>query len=322
MNKYLLYILLFLSSSLNAQEVLKTTSHKGNIETPEEKSEYSRTIISTPKEGLYAFVEKWKDGNLKRKGFVSEYEPKFKQIGKETIYYRNGKVRQIQLIKNGQSVGNIQTFYVNGALKEEGTFQQPTSLTMATRFDAPNYIVKHISDSLGNHLLDSTGSGKININYANGDLLVGEYINGLKHGERKEYSAENEETYIEEYEHGKFIKGQFINRDGKTADYKSKEQLPEFKGGIKAFYTFLSRNITYPPQLRQQKVEGRVNVSFMVEKDGSLSNIKVLKGVLGGEEFEHEAVRVLKLSPKWNPGIQRGKAVRVSYAVPVVFSLK
>lgn len=321
MNKYLLYLLLFFGSELSAQEVLKTAFYKGNTETNEEKSEYSRAIVSTSKEGLYAFVEKWRDGSLKRRGFASEYNPKFKQIGKETIYYRNGAVQQIQYIKNSQSVGKIQTFYANGNLKEEGTFQQPTLLITATRFDAPNYIVKQIADSLGNNFLDSTASGKVNIAYANGDLLAGEYINGLKHGQRREYIAETGETYIEEYEHGKFIRGRFIDRDNKKADYKGKEQFPEFKGGMKEFYTFLSRNIKYPALMKENNIQGRVTVNFSVEKDGTLSNFKILKGIPDGRELDEEALRVLKLSPKWNPGIQRGKPVRVSYSVPIVFSL-
>ncbi|RRN78194.1 energy transducer TonB [Pseudoxanthomonas sp. SGD-10] len=212
-------------------------------------------------------------------------------------------------------------FYANGKLKEEGEFQKPTGSVGTTRFDEPNYIVKQIADSLGNNFLDSAGSGKVNITYANGDIVEGEYIKGLKHGERKEYYSKSNETYIEEYEQGKFLKGNYINSAGGKTEYKGKEQFPEFKGGMKEFYKFISRNLRYPKLMKENNIQGRVTVGFVVEKDGTLSDIKVIKGVPNGSQLDDEAIRVISLSPKWNPGIQRGKPVRVSYSFPLVFSL-
>ncbi|MDB5030116.1 M56 family metallopeptidase [Mucilaginibacter sp.] len=98
------------------------------------------------------------------------------------------------------------------------------------------------------------------------------------------------------------------------------EKQPEFPGGAEKFNEFLTRNIRYPLAMRQANVQGKVIVQFIVEEDGSLSNIEVLKdqGFGSGEE----AVRVLVLSPKWAPGYQNGKTVRVAYTVPVNFTLE
>lgn len=106
-------------------------------------------------------------------------------------------------------------------------------------------------------------------------------------------------------------------RDGKV--FTSVEQVPEFPGGIEAFFNFLSKNIKYPAQARKNNIQGKVIISFIVETDGSLSGAKVLRGI--GYGTDDEALRVIKLSPNWRPGIQNGKPVRVSYSVPISFTL-
>lgn len=95
------------------------------------------------------------------------------------------------------------------------------------------------------------------------------------------------------------------------------EVMPEFPGGMAAWSKFLTRNLRYPEMARDNNIAGRVVVSFIVEKDGQISNLKVLKGIGGG--CDEEAMRVIKKSPFWKPGIQNGRAVRVSYVMPIVF---
>ena len=97
------------------------------------------------------------------------------------------------------------------------------------------------------------------------------------------------------------------------------EDEPEFPGGMDSLRAVLQRNIKYPQQALNNKIEGKVYVSFVVETDGSLSNIKVLRDIGGG--CGKEAVRVVKLMPKWIPGKQHGKAVRTEYNLPVVFKI-
>ncbi len=98
------------------------------------------------------------------------------------------------------------------------------------------------------------------------------------------------------------------------------EQMPSFPGGDEKMYKYLGNNIKYPQVARETGIQGRVFVNFVVEPDGSVSNVKVLRGIGGG--CDEEAMRVVKAMPKWTPGKQRGKAVRVSYTLPVVFKLQ
>ncbi|RKD13244.1 hypothetical protein BCY91_10520 [Pelobium manganitolerans] len=98
------------------------------------------------------------------------------------------------------------------------------------------------------------------------------------------------------------------------------EVLPSFPGGLEAFGKFLAQNLRYPDQAKKDKTQGRVFCQFVVEKDGSLSNIKVVRGIGGG--CDEEAVRVLAISPKWHPGVQNGRLVRVGYTIPILFNLQ
>lgn len=98
------------------------------------------------------------------------------------------------------------------------------------------------------------------------------------------------------------------------------DHMPEYPGGFEAMSTFLAKNIKYPEQAKKDKVTGRVFVSFIVEKDGSVSNVKLLRGIGGG--CDEEALRVVMSMPTWNPGLDDdGNAVRVQYNLPIKFAL-
>jgi TonB family protein len=101
--------------------------------------------------------------------------------------------------------------------------------------------------------------------------------------------------------------------------YTNVEKSPEFPGGINEFYNFLGKNIRYPARMRENNIQGKVIVTFVVEKDGALSGIKAVKSI--AKEASDETTRVFKESPKWKPGMNKGKFVRCQYTVPVNFTL-
>ena len=98
------------------------------------------------------------------------------------------------------------------------------------------------------------------------------------------------------------------------------EEMPSFPGGQGALMSYLASNIKYPVVAQENGVQGRVIVSFVVERDGSISDVKVARSV--DPSLDREAQRVVKSMPKWKPGKQNGSAVRVKYTVPVVFRLQ
>ena len=97
------------------------------------------------------------------------------------------------------------------------------------------------------------------------------------------------------------------------------EDAPEFPGGINALLEYLKKNIKYPAICRDNNIQGRVIVSFVVNKDGKIVDPEVVKGV--NPSLDKEALRVISTMPNWKPGYQRGKPVRVKYSVPVNFRL-
>ncbi len=97
------------------------------------------------------------------------------------------------------------------------------------------------------------------------------------------------------------------------------EEMPKFPGGDTALMNFIYRNIQYPKNAKEKKIQGRVILRFCVTSEGNVDQVSVLKGV--DPELDAEAVRVIKMLPKWQPGKQGGKAVNVWYSVPVVFKL-
>lgn len=98
------------------------------------------------------------------------------------------------------------------------------------------------------------------------------------------------------------------------------EQMPQFPGGQAAMMKFISENLVYPVVAQEAGKQGRVTLKFVVDKDGSISNVEVVRGIFPA--CDAEAIRVIKKMPKWNPGRQNGKAVAVNFNIPVVFKLQ
>lgn len=110
-----------------------------------------------------------------------------------------------------------------------------------------------------------------------------------------------------------------VVEDKSVHDFRSIEVMPEPDGGAAGWAKFLQKNLRFPPAAQEQGVSGKVFLSFVVEKNGQLSNIQVSRSA--GFGFDEEAIRVLKLAKPWKPGIQNGQPVRVAYSIPFNFQL-
>jgi protein TonB len=109
-------------------------------------------------------------------------------------------------------------------------------------------------------------------------------------------------------------------KEEETKVFDVVEEMPQFPGGPSALFEYLSKNIKYPVVAEENGVQGRVIVTFVVERDGSITDVKVVKSV--DPSLDKEATRVVKSMPHWIPGKQNGSAVRVKYTVPVTFKLQ
>ena len=109
-------------------------------------------------------------------------------------------------------------------------------------------------------------------------------------------------------------------KEEETKIFEVVEQMPSFPGGQAALFEFLSKNIRYPVVAEENGIQGRVIVTFVVERDGSITDVRVVKSV--DPSLDKEAVRVTKSMPHWNPGMQNGGPVRVKFTLPVTFRLQ
>jgi len=110
-----------------------------------------------------------------------------------------------------------------------------------------------------------------------------------------------------------------VDENDNPLDFHVVERLPEFPGGMVEFMKWLTKNLRYPPLAQQQKMQGKVLVAFIINKDGTISSPKVVTS--GGQEFDREALRVIRMMPKWAPGEDHGKPCRTYFRIPIVFKL-
>ncbi len=110
-----------------------------------------------------------------------------------------------------------------------------------------------------------------------------------------------------------------LDMENNPLNFRVVEQLPEFPGGAVAFMKWLTENLRYPASARQRRVQGKVVTQFIVNKDGSISNIEVLKSV--DAALDREALRVLHMMPQWAPGQQNERPCRTQVCIPIVFKL-
>ncbi|MBR5146817.1 MAG: energy transducer TonB [Bacteroidales bacterium] len=127
----------------------------------------------------------------------------------------------------------------------------------------------------------------------------------------------DQDEVIEEYEFVPEIEEEEIVE---AEIFKVVEEMPEFPGGTAKMMEYIQKNIKYPMMARESDIQGRVFVNFVVEPDGSITNVTVMRGIGGG--CDEEALRVVQSMPNWKPGKQRGSAVRCSFTVPIIFKLQ
>ena len=108
-------------------------------------------------------------------------------------------------------------------------------------------------------------------------------------------------------------KAQTVNvvKTGPAPTVKAIDVEPEFPGGTKAFYKYISKNATFPPDVDPALLEGTVTLSIAIEKDGSITDVRILKGL--SDVMDNETIRVISASPRWKPGMQHGNPIRVRY---------
>jgi len=293
-----------------AQEEVLYLKNNGKKVELKDSADYIR-VVRQPEPGaaLYKITEYYKTGKLKLAG--ESASPVYMNYrGEVTTYFENGSKSSVSNNdNNGKLIGFIYQFFPNG---KPYVVKDPGKVIYADDDIMANY------DSLGKQLVtNGNGYAKLYANDFKSVIAEGAVKEGKRDGVW--HFIDKNETRVETYADRKFVEGVLTTEQGQVIKYTQREIAPEFKGGLSAFGKFLERNIKYPTFERKNNIQGRVFVSFVVGKDGILTDMIVPRSP--SEGLSAEALRVLQLSPPWSPGIQYGRPVRVQYTVPINFSL-
>jgi TonB family protein len=292
-----------------------------------DSADYIR-IVSEPDSGtvLYNVKDYYLDGKLKLIGKSSEVDPPVFE-GQCVTFFSSGKRKSIIGFKSGYMDGDSYQYYPNG--KPYVIRRYSTTFTNGRPYF--DDMIVTCNDSAGKAMVIN-GNGHF-IDFDDEFKLIiaeGDVVNGKPDGDwiRKQIltdkiNGNDSITFKDHYIKGVFAGSTNISVIYKRGDssqvFKPVEVQPEFIGGEAALAKFLQRNIRYPVFAKENNIAGKVYIQFVVERDGSITDIKVIRSP--HDVISQEAIRVMNLSPKWQPGMQGGPPVRVVFTFPINFSL-
>ncbi len=236
--------------------------------------------------------------------------------GRFITFHKSGTLKEKGNYSDGKRVGYFTSWYPNG--KVHRTLQYSDSTVAKSLDEIFDYKIINYFDSLGNPIIIN-GKGNCQC-YLGSDLTkeVGKVNDGFKDSLWRGYEN-NRLRFEERYSKGNFIKG--VGYDGRTPHSYDRYQISaKFPGGIDEFTKFARKNLRIPPYARKKGMKGKVYIRFCIEKDGSLSGIKIIESV--HESASREALRVIGLMPNWIPRRVRGVPVKSTFVLPIAFKVE
>lgn len=237
------------------------------------------------------------------------------EYGEFRWYYRNGQLHKEGRFSKGQATGDYKAWYADGSPQLEGRYSKRKPEGQFT----PSFKVIAFWDSTGEQLVHKGRGTYYELNDENEISARGAVRRGLKHGPWTGTIASAGLSYQEEYKRGKLLKGVSTDSSGNTYHYEQLEVVPRPYPDFQAYYTYLRGTLSYPAEAIANNIKGRVYVEFFVDKDGSLKDVKILRGL--GYGCDEEALRVLKEGPGWLAGESRGRKVKVRMVLPLLFHI-
>lgn len=254
----------------------------------------------------YQWLEYYKSGQLKSDKKFSGKDGGY-PIGEEINYYENGNKQSSSFYEDKHRTGKYTEWFENGNLKQEGFYNPEKPNTKE------HYQVVTIWNEKGTKMIEN-GNGTYEVD---SDEIheKGNYKDGLKHGFWKFTNKKRNYFYEEEYKNGEFQLGYRVDENGVKNTYTYIEKRPEPSKGIQGFYKYVSTQFNPTREAIANKVQGKIFLSFVIEKDGKVNDVKVIRGL--GYGLDEEAIRVLQNCPAWTPGEQRGVKVKCQYSLPI-----
>lgn len=319
-----------LCTAVFAQGPIITHYDKKGIEVKEQAAAYFYRIIAKDEQvpGLFKYVEFYSENDKpKAKGTLSKMNSIGSKIGPFSTFYINGQLHKRQVYdQKHKLIDSAICYYPNGTLYSKTYYPKPTdpfkeAINSADTKDDTEYIL--IQDSLGNKLAEN-GNGILlfkDLLKNNADFEQGTIQNHKKNGEWTGKSGST--SFTETWKEGSLITGVSEDSTGSTIAYDEHTfyKSSDYLGGINRLRTEVANNYQYPHKAIDAGVNGTLMVAFVVEKDGSMTDFKIIKDL--GYGTGEALIKVLKqLRTKWSPAIMRGRNVRVAYHLPMTLNLQ
>lgn len=275
------------------------------VETTAEDYKYIRVVEGyyTDKKS-YLFKDYYKSKKLQMIGASSDRDI-LRQEGQFVYYYENGNKKSSVNYSNYKKKGREFNWYEDGNIKSELEYFEDKKGEVECKIN--NYW----SPQKEQKVTDGNGDYEIISEY---HKESGKVKNGLPDGIWNGKTLRSKTTFTENYENGKLISGISIDSLSIEYPYTVVNQSPIPKKGINSFYSYVAKSMHIPTEARN-KVSGKIYLTFVVDKDGTLVEPKIVKGL--GYGLDENAIRLIKEAKKWNPGIVRGLPVRVLYSLPI-----
>lgn len=270
---------------------------------------YYRIVNDYYKKQLtYKMIDFYKSGAIYKEGY-SKSNSFRNSIGEEVSYYETGTKKESVRYTDDGKTGPYSSWYEDGSNQTIGFYnliEQDNSKISTLRIDQfwGTNKTQTVKDGNGFYeLSNEEGNNK------------GDIKNGFKEGIWSGTDTKYKYKYTEKYVNGKLTAGVSTDRDSIKHIYHQVEVKPEYNGGVAEFYKYVSKNFKVPDI---SGLQGKLFISFVVEKDGSLDDIKIIRSM--GKQVDEEGYRILSTCPSWKPGEIRGIKVRVLYSLPIAIA--
>lgn len=296
---------------LLAQDAKDKKTFLDSLENPTVKDNYTYYKIiknyNIPSE-TYEIRNYYRSGKLYGEGKTTD-SLGLNITGKFITYHENGNKKSEGNYSNSNPTGPHKTWYENGKLQMDALYFEKEKTV-------GNLKINQFYDAKGKQTVKDGNGTYEEETY--GGKSSGKIKNGLKEGEWKGSNAKTKATFIEIYTEGTLVSGESTDSDSQKYPYREIIENPEPHKGMANFYKYVETNFHIEDV--DTPVNDRIIVSFIVEKDGSVANIKILKG-LGGQ-LDLEAKRIVKKYNGWKPGKVRGMFARISLALPIAINIE
>jgi TonB family protein len=226
-------------------------------------------------------------------------------------YFPDGRIKERGASEKGKKIGLISVNYPSG--RQNYTLQYFPGDQTVTNYPG-NFKIQNYFDDDGKQLVKG-GNGVCNCVIESSLREVGNVRNGLRDSIWSGYNGDTL-AFMESYHDGRFMDG-VRYFDGISFRYTKFEEVPSYQGGYDEMMNTIRLNMKFPASARRKGIDGTVLVSFIIKKNGAISDISVVQGI--DPDCDKEAMRMVGLANKWNPGRQRGKPVDVRFNLPIKF---